>query len=379
MATAPSAIPQTPDSSASSSRIRFAGRPSTPLMKWFARGVRRELARNGHPTVGRGEEPTLVVNLLDPQRPQPYRRGSQGTFVMGVVEVDGQPEDLLRHAYPVLVRSLSNLLVYITHTEQRTRTHFVTLEQGYYTLPVPDGDDDRAFFREVYRRVAPLASTRLVINNVFETDLEPELWDGTPETEALMAAGRRLDAMDLLPAAFPIAELLSEREMNHVKRLFGIGGLSYGNLSVRHDADRFWMSARGVNKGKLLEIGRDVLLITGFRPEEHAMTVSVPPHVEPRAASVDAIEHWCLYTRHPGIGAIIHVHAWLEGVPSTRVNYPCGTYELAEEVAELVAAAPDPSRAVVGLKNHGLTITGHSLDDIFQRVDGKLIRTIPME
>jgi ribulose-5-phosphate 4-epimerase/fuculose-1-phosphate aldolase len=227
--------------------------------------------------------------------------------------------------------------------------------------------------------VAPLASTRLVINNVFETDLEPELWEGTDDTRALMAAGRRLDAMDLLPAAFPIAELLSEREMNHVKRLFGIGGLSYGNLSVRHDADRFWMSARGVNKGRLSEIGRDVLLITGFRPEEHAMTVSVPPHVEPRAASVDAIEHWCLYTRHPDIGAIIHVHAWLEGVPSTRVNYPCGTYELAEEVAELVAAAPDPSRAVVGLKNHGLTITGRSLDDIFRRVDGKLIRTIPME
>jgi ribulose-5-phosphate 4-epimerase/fuculose-1-phosphate aldolase len=218
-----------------------------------------------------------------------------------------------------------------------------------------------------------------VINNVFETDLETGLWDGDEATEALMAAGRRLDAMNLLPAAFPIADLLSAREMNHVRRLFGIGGLSYGNLSVRHDAERFWMSARGVNKGKLQEVGRDVLLITGYLPEQNAMTVSVPPHVEPRAASVDAIEHWCLYTSHPEIGAIIHVHAWLPGVQSTSVNYPCGTYELAKEVAELVADAPDPSRAVVGLKNHGLTITGRSLDDIFTRIDGKLIRTVPME
>jgi hypothetical protein len=61
------------------------------------------------------------------------------------------------------------------------------------------------------------------------------------------------------------------------------------------------------------------------------------------------------------------------------VNYPCGTYELAKEVAELVAAAPDPARAVVGLKNHGLTITGRSLADIFERIDGKILPQVPME
>jgi ribulose-5-phosphate 4-epimerase/fuculose-1-phosphate aldolase len=139
------------------------------------------------------------------------------------------------------------------------------------------------------------------------------------------------------------------------------------------------MSARGVNKGKLEEIGRDILLIDGYVPERNAMSVLVPPHVEPRAASVDAIEHWTLYTRHPGIGAIIHIHAWMEGIASTRVNYPCGTYELAKEVSELVAASPDPSRAVVGLKNHGLTITGRSLEDIFERIDGRILPQVPME
>ena len=40
--------------------------------------------------------------------------------------------------------------------------------------------------------------------------------------------------------------------------------------------------------------------------------------------------------------------------------------------------APDPARAVVGLKNHGLTITGRSLDEILERIEGKLIRTVPM-
>jgi hypothetical protein len=43
-----------------------------------------------------------------------------------------------------------------------------------------------------------------------------------------------------------------------------------------------------------------------------------------------------------------------------------------------VREAEDPGRAVVGLKNHGLTLTGHSLDEIFERVEGKLLRVVPM-
>ena len=86
-----------------------------------------------------------------------------------------------------------------------------------------------------------------------------------------------------------------------------------------------------------------------------------------------------IYREHPGVGAILHVHAWMDGIDATHINYPCGTLELAESVAELVRQAPLPSRAVVGQRNHGLTITGHSLDEIFERVDGRLLRNVPME
>jgi len=72
------------------------------------------------------------------------------------------------------------------------------------------------------------------------------------------------------------------------------------------------------------------------------------------------------------------VHAWMDGVPQTEINYPCGTYELAKAVAEKVREAPDPTRAVVGLKNHGLTITGRSLDDIFERIEGRILPQVPM-
>ncbi len=360
-------------------RSTFAvnGSATATLQKWFVEGIEHELLSHDHAHPVDGTSPELVINVIDSARPRPFRRNSQGTFVVSIVQVEHEPEDLLRAAYPVLVRSLSNLLIYLTNTEFGAKAHFVTLEQGVSSLPLPKGESTR-FFAEVYRRLAPLASTRLVINNIFEDDLPEELHEGNETTQAIFEAGQWLDRMDLLPAPFPIAEILEERDMLHVRRLFGIGGLSYGNLSARHDANSFWMSARGVNKGNLREVGRDILLIKGYIPEEDAMVLSVPAGIEPRAASVDSIEHWMLYREHPGIGAVVHVHAWMDGIDSTLVNYPCGTFELADTVAELARHQPDPARAVIGLRNHGLTITGTSLEDIIERIDGKLIPTVPM-
>ena len=72
------------------------------------------------------------------------------------------------------------------------------------------------------------------------------------------------------------------------------------------------------------------------------------------------------------------MHAWVEGIEATEINYPCGTAELAERVAELMAAAPDPAHAVVGLRNHGITATGESLTEILDRIEPRLLRQVPM-
>lgn len=354
------------------------GSPASNRLQWFADGLSGALQANGHALVEQGEAvPRLVVNFTSADRPRPCRRKAQGTFVVSVVEVPEEPVDLLKTAYPVLVRSLSNLLIYmVAGPGDSWRSYFVTPEQGYYAVDWSGSDAE--YFQAVYRRLAPLATSQLVVNNLFEPDLPAELWQGNANTRALRFAGQQLDRMNLLPLPFPIQELLPARDMSHVRKLFGIGGLSYGNLSVRQDERSFWMSASGVDKGNMQVIGRDMLLITGYDPERRAMRVSVPPDVEPRRASVDAIEHWMLYTEHPQVGAIVHVHAWMAGVPSTTVNYPCGTAELAREVADLVRQQPDPSRAVIGLKNHGLTITGRSLADIFERITGRLLPQVPM-
>ena len=80
--------------------------------------------------------------------------------------------------------------------------------------------------------------------------------------------------------------------------------------------------------------GRDILLVTGYDEANAKIVLSVPPGIEPRRVSVDAIEHWMIYQAHPDVGAILHVHAWMEGIAATDINYPCGTQELAEAVAE---------------------------------------------
>jgi ribulose-5-phosphate 4-epimerase/fuculose-1-phosphate aldolase len=354
------------------------GKVDSPQQQWFVNGLKKEMAARDHVFY---EEPIpdirLVMNMIDIENPQPYRRKAQGTFVTAVVELDEMPEQIMHTGYPYLLYALANLVLLLVPGKNGKEAHFLTLEQGHYIVR-HEGEDDAQFFSEIYERLQPLASSRLVINNEFRNDLEEELWNGDHITEQIIRAGQTLDELNLLPAPFPMDEFLTPKEMRHVKRLYGIGGLSYGNLSARLDDNRFWMSASGVDKSKLKDIGRDIMLVTGFDEERPAMIISIPPNVEPRRVSVDAIEHWMVYQEHPEVGAIIHVHAWVDGIRSTEMNYPCGTIELAEAVAELVRQEPDPAHAIIGLRNHGITVTGESIDEILSRLEGKIIPQVPM-
>jgi ribulose-5-phosphate 4-epimerase/fuculose-1-phosphate aldolase len=361
------------------------GAAASDLVDWFTRGLARVMSAAGYQAQAEpGPDVQVVLHVVDLARPRPYRRKSAPTFVVAVAEVDEPPEDLLRTGYPVLVRGLANLVVLVSDHRSERAAHFVTLEQGTYTVRRSEGDD--AFFAAVFDRIEPLASSRLVIANEFRADLLTELRSGDDQTRQIERAGEQLDRLDLLPAPFPIEELLSERDLRHVKLLYGIGGLSYGNVSARRQpptnseyGPEFWMSASGVDKANLRRVGQDVLLVRGYDPARDSMVLSVPPDVEPNRVSVDAIEHWMIYREHPEVGAIVHVHAWIDGTVATEINFPCGTLELAEAVADLVRAAPDASHAVVGLRNHGLTITGPDLNEIFERIDGRIVRHVPMD
>jgi hypothetical protein len=357
-------------------KYAFYGSPTSEALDRFAHLIGTALEGVGFSSVnGDAQDANLVISLLDLDDPKPFRRRGKGTYVVGVFEREEHPEPIeesLRADYPQLLRGLANLV--LDYVPGRG-AWFTTMERGHYGITA---EDDARLAEKVVERLVPLASSRLVIDNDFVADLEPELWNGDEITESLRAAGARLQELDLLPNPFPIEDLLTERELRHVKRLYGIGGLSYGNLSARKDERRFWMSASGVDKSRLDQPSRDILLVSGFDAENGRMVLSVRPDVEPRRVSVDAIEHWMIYQEHPAVGAIIHVHAWMEGIGATDVNYPCGTEELARSVAELVRQAPDPDRAVVGLRNHGITVTGPSLDEILDRIEPNVLREIPM-
>ena len=354
-------------------KYALAGQPTSKTHERFAHLLEAALERAGFEHGNDAQHAELVLNLIDPAAPKPFRRGARGTFVAALAEQPSVAEDPLRRDYPLLVRALANIVLCYVPDEG---VWFVTMERGHYGVHA--NGDEAALADEVVQRLAPLAKSRLVIDNEFRTDLEPELWDGDEVTESIKEAGARMGDLDLLPAPFPIEDLLDERDLRHVKRLYGIGGLSYGNLSARKDENRFWMSASGVDKTKLETPGRDILLVSGYDPERATMILSVPPGVEPRRVSVDAIEHWMIYQQHPDVGAILHVHAWMEGIVATDINFPCGTEELAVSVAALIAAEPDPAEAVVGLRNHGITATGPGLGAILDRIEPRVLRQVPM-
>jgi ribulose-5-phosphate 4-epimerase/fuculose-1-phosphate aldolase len=383
---APASVGLTDRGAVKDRTFAWNGAPLHSRMEWFVDGLRRAMLERGDDEQDApGPEVQVVLHHLDPDNARPYRRKSAPTFVVALAHVGAPPEDVLRAGYPLLVRGLANLCVLVSDRPgSGAVAQFVTLEQGTYAIE--HAGDDAAFFATVFERIEPLASSRLVIANEFRTDLPGALREGDEQTRQIRRAGERLDALDLLPAAFPIEEILSERDLRHVKLLYGIGGLSYGNVSARRQppvesnlGPEFWMSASGVDKGALADIGRHVLLVRGYDAERDCMILSVPPDVKPNRVSVDAIEHWMIYREHPEVGAILHVHAWMDGISSTEINYPCGTVELAGAVADLVRTSPDPARAVVGQRNHGLTITGPSLDEIFERIDGKIVRNVPMD
>jgi ribulose-5-phosphate 4-epimerase/fuculose-1-phosphate aldolase len=190
--------------------------------------------------------------------------------------------------------------------------------------------------------------------------------------------------LGVLPAPFPLIRFLDKDLIDHLFRLYQIKGLSYGNLSIRNShymmkQTTYWMTARGVDKSNLKGMGKDILLVKGYDRELNEMHVSVPPGFDPRIrVSVDAIEHYMIYDEFPGVGAIVHVHAWIDGIICTDQTYPCGTRELAENVVALLRKTKNPDKAEIGLKNHGITITGPDIRNIFDRIKGNLKINVPM-
>ena len=132
------------------------GADGTPRMRWFTDGLRRLMIEQGyHELPEPGPEVQVVLNRLDGEKPRPYRRKSAPTFVVGLADVGKPPEDVLRAGYPLMVRALANLCVMVSDQDGSPAAHFVTLEQGTYTVHHEGNDNE--FFAAVFERMEPLA------------------------------------------------------------------------------------------------------------------------------------------------------------------------------------------------------------------------------
>ncbi len=349
-----------------------------PVRDKFSSEIINEFINHGHYLVSEKESLNFVFNLINIDEPKAYRRKAQQEFVVTFGVLTKRVEDLKSLCYIALVKTLSNLTfcIDLSKNEPVPTIYYVTPEVGFVSYPFDPA--------KVYNSIAPVANSHFFIHNQIIVNLPQSDQLNLPEIEELKHYGSVLANMGFLPAPFPINKILSKDLIKHLYRFYEIKGLSYGNLSVRGNypginGNTFWMTARGVNKGNLRAVGKDILFVTGINTKEGKMIVSVPSDYDPKVrVSVEAIEHYMIYQTFPEVGAILHVHAWIEGVPYTAQNYPCGTIELAEGVVELLKKSDTPHCTEVGLKNHGLTVTGPSLKGIFDRIKNKLLKNVPM-
>jgi hypothetical protein len=296
------------------------------------------------------EEPTYVLNLTDIDSPKSFRRRSKSVFVFSIVQDHNADGNVKSRCYTTLVKSLSNLVLCVLPSSNGDppQVMLTTPEAGFYRV----SSDPEV----LYRMILPIASSHFSTENRFETDLPERFMRGSPAFDDICRHGKELDEMGILPVPFPLADILTPEALGELYRIYGITGASYGNLSEREHAPDlgrsvFWMTGRGVNKSALSTVGKDVLLVKDFDHDHGTAVISSPPVTDPKArVSVDAVEHALIYR----------------------------TYPEAAEVLEMLGRTPDPVRAEVGLKNHGLTITGENLNEIFTRIDGRIRTTVPM-
>ena len=337
-----------------------------------------DIINKGNEQVGLDENSNFVLNLIDIDSPKAYRRKSQEEMVVSVTLIKEPVSDLKSSCYVALVKSISNILfcISISDGKEHPKAYSITPEVGFMEFNY----DPDTMFKYMY----PVIRSHFVLRNKLNEDFHLKENEIIPEVEDLIVFGKELRELGVLPAPFPLTKFLDQDLIDQLYRLYQIKGLSYGNLSIRNvtyniEGTSYWMTARGVDKSNLKGIGKDILLVNGFDEINGEMIVSVPGEYDPRMrVSVDAIEHYLIYREFPETGAIVHVHAWMDDVLYTTQSYPCGTSELAENVVSLLKKTSTPERTEVGLKNHGLTITGPDIRDIFQRIRGRLKTNVPM-
>lgn len=290
-----------------------------------------------------------------------------GIFFIGEPN-DSDAQKVVR-SYEIGLRCMANLAGYTELTGDGSKDYKMTLitpERGHELLEGGDGDVDWLFELLLQR-----SDVTYIDENIVHPDLPEDLREGTDVTRKMQEMARRLDDLDLVPSAVEL-DGLSERARRRFFKVLGQKQVSYGNMSARHDGDVFWMTGRGVNKAKLDVIGKDILLVSKFDPEAREVHITVPPGFEESRVSIDSSIHATIYREFPEVGAMIHIHWFVDDIVYTDEHYPCGTIELCESTLDGLKETDNPVRTILGLANHGIIVTGADLEDCWTQIEAKL-------
>ena len=176
--------------------------------------------------------------------------------------------------------------------------------------------------------------------------------------------------------ASDVAELICYRNALHQLNFIGeyANGIGFGNISQRASVPAsassppFWIT--GTQTGKLPTLtAADYALVTAFDPLQNTLSCQGL-----RKASSESLTHGVIYANQPGVGAIIHVHSpalWqklLHQVPTTRLEVPYGTPEMAAEVARLFGDTPLMQQRIFAMAGHedGIVTFGDSLSAAYR-------------
>lgn len=287
--------------------------------------------------------------------------------------VDSDAERVVR-AYELGLRCMANLAVYTEVQGDGPHDYEMTLitpERGHELVHgSPDAVD------ELFQTLVKRSDVTYVNDNVVHTDLPPELAAGTDVTRKMQEIAQRLDGLDLVPSAVSL-EGLSERARRRFFKVLGVKQVSYGNMSARHDGNSFWMTGRGVDKANLEVIGRDIILVDRFDREARTVHLRVPDGFEEARSSIDTSIHAVIYDEWPDLGAMVHIHTFVDDIVYTDDHYPCGTVELCDSTLEGLRRTGSPERTILGLANHGLLITGTDLDDCWAQIEARVADMVP--
>lgn len=162
---------------------------------------------------------------------------------------------------------------------------------------------------------------------------------------------------------------------NALHRLNFIGeypsGIGFGNISQRHSTNHLSsFIITGTQTGHLSTLTpADYALVTDFNSTQNTLTCKGQ-----RKASSESLTHGVIYSAHPGIGAIIHVHhpqLWknlLHQVPTTEARVPYGTPEMAAETKRLFKDEPLLQQRIFVMAGHedGIVTFGENLQTAYR-------------